>query len=101
MTPPKFTLLTQSLGIWLSRVSITNALALAEIAKEPAPMMQRTSRAKNKTAPVQSSAALSVGPLITHGLVELRRHDAGGDYCITPKGSDYLALLRHHNLLPS
>lgn len=94
MKPHQFTVLTQKLGISLLRVSIGVATGLAEIAREPVPLTPRASKNQTRT----NSKPLAVGPLIAHELVKLD-HDAG-HYAITKKGSDYLTLLRHHNLLP-
>lgn len=100
MTSTKFTLTSQKLGLSLRSVSIGVVTVLAEIEKKPLPLVKRESRSKNITRTVPRGSP-SIGPAISHGLAELRRNDSGGEYHITPKGIEYLTLLRHHNLIPS
>jgi len=81
-------------GLHLRSISQAAVQLLARIQSEPIPMQKRQRGKNNQPTPSRQSH-VSIGPLITNGLVVLR----GELYVTTPAGNDYLTSMRRAKLL--
>jgi len=81
-------------GLYMRGISEAAVHLLARIQSEPIPMQKRQRGKNNQPTPSRQSH-VSIGPLITNGLVVLR----GELYVTTPAGNDYLTSMRRAKLL--